>query len=103
MRHGTRYGYTRHLQAGEAACDECREANNAQSRNHWRRHHPKPNTLAEQIVDVVESHDPVAVTELSALIPTAKPESLRRTVYRLLRVGRLRRTGAAPLTIGRTL
>jgi len=40
--------------------------------------------LAEQIVDVITMADPVTVTELPALLPTANPESLRRVTYRLL-------------------
>ena len=46
---------------------------------------PQPkHGLAETITDVVASHQPVAMTELSALTPDQKPESLRRVAYRLI-------------------
>ena len=102
MRHGTRYGYDRHRQSGEPPCPDCQDANRRHNAAYWRRHHPKPHTLVDHIVDVVDAHDPVALTELAALIPDAKPETLRRTVYRLIGQGRIRRMDRTPLTIGRT-
>ena len=57
--------------------------------------------LVDRVADVIDTHDPVAVSELAALIPDANPKSIRRTVYRLIQQGRIRRIRTAPFTVGR--
>lgn len=100
MIHGTRSGYYQHRQAGETACRSCLDANNLHSRTQWRKHHPKPVTVADRILDVVSSHEPVTVKELPTLLPDLNPASLRRTVHRMLNQDTLTRLNGVPLTIG---
>ena len=84
MRHGTLSGRNWHYRTGVPCCPECKKAHADYSRR-LRRYGPAPRWgLAEQIIDVVASCDPVTPLELSALLPTANPESLRRVTYRLL-------------------
>ena len=93
MKHGTRRGYHQHLKRGEPACQPCLDANNQHSRDHWRRHHPVPDTVTRQIIRAVETNQPVHLSELPSLIPDADPYTLRVTAYRLARQGRIIRDG----------
>ena len=84
MRHGTLTTRNWHYRTGNPCCQECKQAH-ADYTKRLRKYGPKPRWgLAEQIVDVIAMADPVTVTELPALLPTANPESLRRVTYRLL-------------------
>ena len=90
--HGTLPGYRQHRVDGTAACRLCRSAWSGYT-THLRMYGPKPkHGLAELLVDVVATHQPVAMTELSALLPNEKPESLRRVAYRLVDRGLLSRS-----------
>jgi len=92
--------YNLHYRRNEPVCPACRAQHAAYARQ-WRRKGPRSRWgLAERIVDVVATHEPVAVTEITALLPNVKAESVRRTVYRLIGAGRLRRFPANTLTIG---
>jgi hypothetical protein len=84
MKHGTRSGYHQHLKRKQPACAACREANRQHSSDQYRKHHPPPYTLKRRILDTIETNQPCSHIELTALIPDANPETIRRTVYRLL-------------------
>ena len=88
MRHGTLSGYRQHRREGTKACTLCRSAWAGYS-SHLKLYGPRPkNGLPEVVLDVGETHHPVAMGELSTLVhdilPGALPESVRRTAYRLV-------------------
>ena len=92
MRHGTLSGRNWHYRTGNPPCPACRKAHADYSKR-LRRYGPKPRWgLAEQIIDVVATCDPVDMNELATLIPLANPESLRRTAYRLVDRGLVSKT-----------
>ena len=93
MRHGTLTARNWHYRADVPVCPECMKAH-ADYTRHLRKYGPKPKWgLAEQIIDLVAMCDPVDMNELATLIPTANPESLRRTAYRLVDRGLVAKAG----------
>ena len=84
MKHGTLGGYNQHRRRHIAMCPDCAVARLRYDRIRKGLPADPPPTLTDRIVDVISSYSPVTPLELTALLPTANPESLRRVTYRLL-------------------
>ncbi len=89
MRHGTYAGSTAHYRLGEKPCDLCRGARNEYARL-LRAHGPlfKYETTGARIEDYVFLEQPVSLRRIMEDVD-GNPETIRRTVYRLIDRGEI--------------
>lgn len=99
MKHGTRIGYRRHREAGEDACQPCKDANAAYGRQYREskgyKVHSHAHAAPDTIVDVMSTYEHWFTIE--ALIgrvqyhrPDLSEAAIRRALVRLQDAGRVR-------------
>jgi hypothetical protein len=83
VRHGSYASAQAHYRMGEKPCDLCRGAHNEYARI-YRRYGPlsKDRWLSSRIVDWLVVEEPASLRRIQAGVE-GKPESIRRTLYRL--------------------
>ena len=103
----------RHRRNGEPVDDLCRGAAMQYAATYWsegkgyaagnrrRVEGRNPYGIPQQLLDIVETNEPVEMDELTAFIPEAKEATITRSVSRLVADGKLHKAGRT-LTTGDT-